>query len=121
MILLPGARTLLLPATRVPTPATAHETLCPQTAPTSEEVMAAGALDRYLEDLGAADRWLRSVGGWEPDPIDALVIVGPSGAVCQCFWDWMEGLCSHNFGPRPEPSPTLPGPQRQRTGGLQGD
>lgn len=62
MILLPGARTLLLPATHAPTPATAHETLCPQTTPTGEEVVAARALDRYLEDLGVAEGWFR--GGW---------------------------------------------------------
>lgn len=62
MVLLPGARTLLLPATHVPTPATARETLCPQTTPTGEEVAAARALDRHLEDLGAADSWLRGGG-----------------------------------------------------------
>lgn len=63
VVLLPGARTLLLPATHAPTPATAHETLCTQTTPTGEEVAAAGALDRYLEDLGVAERWLRVTGG----------------------------------------------------------
>lgn len=62
MILLPGVRTLLLSATHAPTPATAHETLCPQTTPTGEEVATARALDRYLEDLGMVDRWFRD--GW---------------------------------------------------------
>lgn len=62
MVLLPGARTFLLPAADASTPATAHETLRPQAAPTGEEVAAAGALDRYLEDLGMAEGWLR--GGW---------------------------------------------------------
>ena len=51
VVLLPGARTLLLPATHAPTPSTAHETLCPQAAPTGEEVAAARAPNRYLEDL----------------------------------------------------------------------
>lgn len=59
MVLLPGSRTFLLPATDAPTPATAHETLCPQTMPTGEEVAAAGALDRYLEDLRMAEGQLR--------------------------------------------------------------
>lgn len=58
-VLLPGARTLLLPATPVPTPAASHETLCSQAAPTGEEVSAAGALDGHLEDLGVTNRWLR--------------------------------------------------------------
>lgn len=52
MVLLPGSRTLLLLGTHVPTPSTAHETLCPQAMPTGEEVAAARAPDRYLEDLG---------------------------------------------------------------------
>lgn len=72
---MPGARTLLLPATHAPTPATTHETLCSQTTPTGEEVAAARAPDRYLEDLRVAERWLRS--GWKGlgglGPIDPLV------------------------------------------------
>lgn len=51
VVLLPGARTLLLPVTPVPTPATSHEALCSQATPTGEKMTTARALDGHLEDL----------------------------------------------------------------------
>lgn len=51
VVLLPGARTLALPATPVSTPATSHEALCFQAAVTGEKVTTARALDGHLEDL----------------------------------------------------------------------
>lgn len=74
MVLLPGARTLLLPATHAPTPSTAHETLCPQATPTGEKVVAARALDRYLEDLGQTGGLGVAEGG-RLSPLEPLVLL----------------------------------------------
>lgn len=89
VILLPGARTLLLLATHAPTPATAHETLCPQTTPTGEEVAAARALDRYLEDLGMANRWFGVAGGKTRPQRLPGPIVGQGGKTCISMPPWI--------------------------------